>query len=39
VPDYKSNEIIDILLVLGERRGNCKAAALYHQRLEEDIRC
>jgi len=33
MPDYNSNEIVDILLVLGECRGNYRrTAALYHQR-------
>ncbi|EZA55735.1 hypothetical protein X777_04154 [Ooceraea biroi] len=33
IPDYNFNEIVDILLVLGECRGNYRrAAALYHQR-------
>jgi len=31
MPDYNSNEIVDILLVLGECRDNYRrAAALYH---------
>jgi len=33
MPDYNSNEIVDILLMLGECKGNYRrAAALYHQK-------
>jgi len=32
MPDYNSNEIVDILLVLGERRDNYRRAAALYQR-------
>jgi len=32
MPDYNSNEIVDILLVLGQCSNYRRAAALYHQR-------
>jgi len=32
MPDYTLHEIIDTILILGECRGNCRAAAKYHER-------